>query len=75
MSMNPDEFLNYLCNHKETVTVFLQCGVKLQGVLVGMDVSSILVEREGHVQLIYKHSISTIMPFGAISNFDSNFNK
>jgi len=37
-------------------------GVKLQGVITWFDNFSVLLRREGTVQLVYKHAISTIMP-------------
>jgi host factor-I protein len=44
------------------VTIFLVKGVKLQGVITWFDAFSLLLRREGASQLVYKHSISTIMP-------------
>jgi hypothetical protein len=37
-------------------------GVKLQGVITWFDTFSLLLRRDGHTQLVYKHSVSTIMP-------------
>lgn len=56
------DFLNKIKEEKVSVTVFLVNGVKLQGLITWFDDSSILLRRDGHTQLIYKHSISTIMP-------------
>ena len=57
-----DMFLNSLRKAKIPVTMFLTKGVKLQGVITWFDNFSLLLRREGQVQLVYKHSISTIMP-------------
>lgn len=57
-----DKFLNTVRKEKASVTVFLVNGVKLQGVVTWFDSFSILLKREAHVQLIYKHAVSTIMP-------------
>jgi host factor-I protein len=57
-----DTFLNHLRNSKTAATVFLINGVKLQGVITWFDTSSLLLRREAHAQLVYKHAISTIMP-------------
>ena len=57
-----DLFLNKLRKEHLTVTVFLVNGVKLQGVINWFDNYSILLKRDGHIQLIYKHAVSTIMP-------------
>ncbi len=62
-----DVFLNKIRKEKMTVTVFLVNGVKLQGVVTWFDNFSMLLRRESHVQLVYKHAISTIMPGGPLS--------
>lgn len=61
-----DEFLNNLRKNKVSVTVFLVNGVKLQGLITWFDSFSLLLRRDGHTQLIYKHAISTIMPSSAV---------
>ncbi|MBI1954297.1 MAG: RNA chaperone Hfq [Proteobacteria bacterium] len=65
-----DVFLNHVRKHKTSVTVFLVNGVKLQGIVTWFDSFSILLRRDGHSQLIYKHAISTIMPQGPIQLFE-----
>ena len=62
-----ETFLNQLRKEKLSVTVFLINGVKLQGIITWFDNFSILLKRDTHIQLVYKHSISTIMPSEAIS--------
>ena len=62
-----ETFLNQLRKEKSSVTVFLINGVKLQGIITWFDNFSILLKRDIHIQLVYKHSISTIMPSEAIS--------
>ena len=62
-----DIFLNKIRKEKMAVTVFLVNGVKLQGVVTWFDNFSLLLKRETHVQLVYKHAISTIMPGGPLS--------
>lgn len=57
-----DVFLNECRRSKTPLTVFLVKGVKLQGILTWFDAFSLLLRRDGNAQLIYKHSISTIMP-------------
>ena len=57
-----DHFLNSIRRAKLPVTIFLVKGVKLQGVVTWFDSFSLLLRREGASQLVYKHSISTIMP-------------
>ena len=57
-----DHFLNSVRRAKLPVTIFLVKGVKLQGVVTWFDSFALLLRREGTAQLVYKHSISTIMP-------------
>src|SRR6476620_10575666 len=57
-----DHFLNSVRRAKLPVTIFLVKGVKLQGVITWFDSFSLLLRRDGTSQLVYKHSISTIMP-------------
>ena len=61
-----DHFLNSARRSKAPLTVFLLKGVKLQGVITWFDAFSLLLRRDGQTQLVYKHSISTIMPSRAI---------
>ena len=57
-----DNFLNTVRKTKNPVTLFLVNGGKLQGVITWFDNFSVLLRREGTVQLVYKHAISTVMP-------------
>ena len=65
-----DIFLNKIRKEKMAVTVFLVNGVKLQGVVTWFDNFSLLLRRETHIQLVYKHAISTIMPSGPLNLHD-----
>ena len=67
-----DHFLNSVRRAKLPVTVFLVKGVKLQGVITWFDAFSLLLRREGSAQLVYKHSISTIMPTEAPPDFTAS---
>ena len=42
--------------------MFLVNGVMLQGSVTGFDQFSLVLERGGQVQLVYKHAISTLQP-------------
>ncbi len=57
-----DTFLNAVRKAKTPLTIFLVNGVKLQGVVSWFDNFCVLLRRDGQVQLVYKHAISTIMP-------------
>lgn len=65
-----DVFLNHLRKNKTPTTVFLVNGVKLQGVVTWFDNFSVLLRREAHSQLIYKHAISTVMPNVPVQLFE-----
>jgi len=67
-----DVFLNHLRKNKTPVTIFLVNGVKLQGIVTWFDNFSVLLRRDGHSQLVYKHAISTIMPVTPIQLFDGD---
>lgn len=65
-----DIFLNTVRKSRTPVTMFLVNGVKLQGVITWFDNFSVLLRRDGHSQLVYKHAISTVMPTTPISLFE-----
>ncbi|MES2906235.1 MAG: RNA chaperone Hfq [Pseudomonadota bacterium] len=67
-----DTFLNSVRKGKVPVTIFLVNGVKLLGVVTWFDNFCVLLRREGQVQLVYKHAISTIMPGQSISLFEGD---
>jgi len=66
-----DVFLNSVRKSKTPLTIFLMNGVKLGGVVTWFDNFCVLLRRDGQVQLVYKHAISTIMPTEAVSLFDA----
>lgn len=57
-----DVFLSSIRNAGVQVTMFLVNGVMLQGRVAAYDLFSMLLEREGYVQLAYKHAVSTVQP-------------
>jgi host factor-I protein len=65
-----DTFLNNVRKNKLPVTIFLVNGVKLQGVITWFDNFCVLLRRDGHSQLVYKHAISTVMPSAPVKLFD-----
>ena len=60
--MSKVDFLDDLKDNRVAVTVFLINGVKLQGIITMYDDNTLLLRRDGHTQLVYKHAVSTIMP-------------
>jgi host factor-I protein len=65
-----DTFLNAVRKGKVPLTIFLVNGVKLQGVVTWFDNFCVLLRRDGQIQLVYKHAISTVMPGGPVHLFD-----
>ncbi len=65
-----DQFLNTVRKQKTPLTIFLINGVKLTGVVTSFDNFCVLLRRDGHSQLVYKHAISTIMPGQPIQMFE-----
>ena len=57
-----DVFLASVRDAEAQVTMFLVNGVMLQGAIAAYDLFCMLLEREGYVQLAYKHAVSTIQP-------------
>ena len=57
-----DVFLSSVRNAGVQVTMFLVNGVMLQGRIAAYDLFCTMLEREGYVQLAYKHAVSTIQP-------------
>ncbi|AKH41610.1 host factor-I protein [Altererythrobacter atlanticus] len=55
-------FLSRVRDAGVQVTMFLVNGVMLQGRIAAYDLFCMLLEREGFVQLAYKHAVSTIQP-------------
>ena len=48
------------------VTMFLVNGVMLQGRVAAYDLFCMLLERDGYIQLAYKHAVSTIQPVSPV---------
>jgi len=65
-----DLFLNSVRKAKTPITLFLVKGVKLQGIITWFDNFCVLLRRDGHSQLVYKHAISTVMPSVPVALFE-----
>lgn len=61
-----DVFLASVRSAGVQVTMFLVNGVMLQGRVAAYDLFCMLLERDGYVQLAYKHAVSTIQPLGPV---------
>ena len=70
-----DIFLSRVRDVAVPVTMFLVNGVMLQGRIAAYDLFCMLLEREGFVQLAYKHAVSTIQPAAPVdlsTDFDDD---
>ena len=66
MRLLQDVFLSSVRSSGVQVTMFLVNGVMLQGRVAAYDLFCMLLEREGYVQLAYKHAVSTIQPLSPV---------
>ena len=64
MSFNnvQDAFLSKVAELKTDVDIYLANGIRLNGKITERDTFCFLLERNGTVQLVYKHGVSTICP-------------
>ncbi|TNE27781.1 MAG: RNA chaperone Hfq [Alphaproteobacteria bacterium] len=65
-----DVFLSRVTDVGVQVTMFLVNGVMLQGRIAAYDLFCMMLERDGYVQLAYKHAVSTIQPAAPVDLTD-----
>ncbi|NMB41488.1 MAG: RNA chaperone Hfq [Firmicutes bacterium] len=58
-----DNFLNQLRKENILTTVFLVNGYQIKGSIRSFDNFTVLLDVDGKQQLVYKHAVSTIIPF------------
>lgn len=58
-----DNFLNIARKEDMMLTVFLVNGYQIKGTVRSFDNFTILLNVDGKQQLVYKHAVSTIIPF------------
>ncbi|MGD9567879.1 MAG: RNA chaperone Hfq [Sedimentibacter sp.] len=66
-----DSFLNNVRREKIIITIFLNNGYKLTGTVVGFDNYVVFIETEKGQQLVYKHAITSILPFKQVKLFSN----
>jgi host factor-I protein len=62
-----DLFLNQVRKEKISVTIYLTNGYQYKGIIKSFDNFVILLESDSKQNLIYKHSISAILPAKAVN--------
>lgn len=55
----PDALLESWAEQGLPVLMFLVNGVKLQGIITSLTPTALVLHRDGHDQVVYKHAIST----------------
>jgi host factor-I protein len=65
-----DHFLNAVRRSHQPVSLFVLKGVKLQGLIGGFDPYAIELRRNGSSQLVYKHSIATVVPAAPVEGLE-----
>lgn len=75
MRLLQDIFLSRVRDAGVSVTMFLVNGVMLQGRIASFDLFCMLLERDGYVQLAYKHAVSTIQPDRPVDLTDDEADK
>ncbi len=64
-----DAFLNKVRRERITITIYLNNGFKLTGTVTGFDNYVIFIETDKGQQIVYKHAITSILPFKQIKLF------
>ncbi|WP_366921778.1 RNA chaperone Hfq [Metallumcola ferriviriculae] len=62
-----DTFLNQVRKENISVTVFLVNGFQIKGNVKGFDNFTVVLDVDGKQQMVYKHAISTIVPYKPVS--------
>ena len=66
-----DVFLNQARKDKILCTFILMNGYQFKGIVKGFDSYVVVLECEGKQNVVYKHAISTIVPFKSINILDA----
>ena len=67
-----DAFLNQARKQNITVTVFLTNGFQFKGTVTGFDNFTIVLNNEGRQNIVYKHAVSTIVPFQRVQLLENS---
>ncbi len=71
-----DMFLNQVRKDNTAVTIYLVNSVQLRGVVKGFDAFTVLLESPGRpTQLVYKHSVTSIVPARPVPGLGSEIGR
>ncbi|MDI6871629.1 MAG: RNA chaperone Hfq [Bacillota bacterium] len=62
-----DAYLNAIRRQGTPVTVYLVNGFQLKGIVRGFDSFTVIMEVDGHLDMVYKHAVSTVSPLRPVS--------
>jgi len=65
-----DAFLNQVRKESISVTIYLVNGFQIRGFVKGFDNFTIILDSEGKQEMVYKHAVSTIIPFRPLPDFN-----
>ena len=61
-----DSILNQVRKENVSVIIHLVNGFQIKGFVKGFDNFTVILDSDGKQQLVFKHAISTIIPFKAV---------
>jgi host factor-I protein len=62
-----DAYLNAIRRQGTPVTVYLVNGFQLKGTVRGFDSFTVMLEVDGHLDMVYKHAVSTVSPLRPVN--------
>lgn len=65
-----DEMLDEITEQKIPVTVFMMNGFQIRGMIMDHDDAVLVLEADGKQQIVYKHAVSTIIPFRPLNSLN-----
>lgn len=66
-----DMFLNTVRRERTTIVIYLLSGFQIKCQVKGFDNYTVVIDCDGKQEIVYKHAISTMIPFEPVKfNFD-----
>lgn len=65
-----DEMIDEITEQKIPVTIFLMNGFQIRGMIMDHDDAVLVLEVDSKQQIVYKHAVSTIIPFRPLSGIN-----
>jgi len=61
-----ESFLNTIRSQRIPAVFFLVNGFQMKGIIKAFDPYTIIIESDGEQKLVFKHAISTIVPYRSV---------